>query len=201
MFIIILQVIGWLFFALSTILLGLCIRIKPTKRNAERTSRFLHCLFWIVVAPPIGLGVFYPGLTHYDRELGLNPLPDHPIVIMIGILGLLSGTYLFIVSNVSLLSFGKGASGVFLTKQLVTGDVYERMRNPMSLGFYLGSIGLGMVIKSTFMTLGSLLIVKPVHIFYLKYFEEYELELRMGQAYLEYKKRVPFLFPKVRSTH
>jgi protein-S-isoprenylcysteine O-methyltransferase Ste14 len=36
----------------------------------------------------------------------------------------------------------------------------------------------------------------PVHVFYLKYFEEYELELRLGQEYLEYKRRVPFLLPK-----
>ena len=29
-----------------------------------------------------------------------------------------------------------------------------------------------------------------------KYFEELELELRFGEVYLEYKKTVPFLFPK-----
>jgi len=32
-----------------------------------------------------------------------------------------------------------------------------------------------------------LLVVIPAHVFYLKHFEEYELELRMGQAYVEYK--------------
>jgi hypothetical protein len=36
----------------------------------------------------------------------------------------------------------------------------------------------------------------PVHLFYLKYFEEYELELRLGPSYLEYKQQVPFLVPR-----
>jgi len=35
-----------------------------------------------------------------------------------------------------------------------------------------------------------------VHVFYLKYFEEHELALRMGPSYLEYKQRVPFLLPR-----
>jgi trans-2,3-dihydro-3-hydroxyanthranilate isomerase len=35
-----------------------------------------------------------------------------------------------------------------------------------------------------------------VHVFYVKYFQEYELELRLGQPYVEYKKRVPFLLPR-----
>ena len=45
------------------------------------------------------------------------------------------------------------------------------------------------------MTLGALLVVVPVHIIYLKYFEEYELKLRLGQPCVEYKQRVPFLLP------
>ena len=197
MFVIIFQALGWVIFGLGSFFVGVWLRGEPNKRNAEMTSMSLHLLFWITVAPSIGLGVLYPGLTHYDRELGLNPLPDHTFVKIIGILGLLTGVYLFIVSNVALMRLGKGAGAVFLTKQLVAVDIYEQMRNPMSLGFYLASIGLGLVIRSTSITFGSLLFVIPIHLFYLKYFEECELELRMGQTYLEYKRRVPFLFPKV----
>ena len=66
----------------------------------------------------------------------------------------------------------------------------------MSLGLYLGAVGLGLVVGSTYMTLGALLVVIPVHVFYLQYFEEYELELRLGQSYVEYKRSVPFLVPR-----
>jgi len=36
----------------------------------------------------------------------------------------------------------------------------------------------------------------PAHLLFLIYFEELELELRLGPAYLDYKQRVPFLIPK-----
>jgi hypothetical protein len=35
----------------------------------------------------------------------------------------------------------------------------------------------------------------PAHIFFLKYFEELELELRFGESYLQYKKDIPLLIP------
>jgi protein-S-isoprenylcysteine O-methyltransferase Ste14 len=111
-------------------------------------------------------------------------------------LGLLIGTHLIVVSSVALLLWGKGANAFWLTKRLVVGNIYERMRNPMSLGLYLWSVGIGLLVGSTYMTLGALLVVIPVHVLYLKYFEEHELALRMGQPYLEYKQRVPFLLPR-----
>jgi protein-S-isoprenylcysteine O-methyltransferase Ste14 len=49
------------------------------------------------------------------------------------------------------------------------------------------------------MTLGALLVAIPVHVFYLKYFEEYELALRMGQSYVAYRQQVPFLLPRLTS--
>jgi protein-S-isoprenylcysteine O-methyltransferase Ste14 len=186
---------GWLAFLMGTIALGAWLRENPSKRNAERTSRVLHFLFWIGVAPPAGLGVFNPGFTHFDRELGLNPLPLHPALLALGIFGLLVGTYFFVVSNIVLSLLGKGAGAVWLTERLVVSSIYKRTRNPMSLGFYLAALGIDLLLRSTYMTLGTLLVAIPVHIFYLKYFEEYELELRMGPPYSTYRRQVPFLLP------
>ena len=136
------------------------------------------------------------GLTGFDQELGLSPLPRHPLLLAVGVVGLLMGTHLFIVSNIALGLPGHGAGAFLLTRRLVTADIYKRTRNPMSLGFYLGAVGLGLVVGSTYMTLGALLVVIPVHVIYLRYFEECELELRLGQPYVGYKRRVPFLLPR-----
>jgi protein-S-isoprenylcysteine O-methyltransferase Ste14 len=155
----------------------------------------LHFLFWAGVVPPTGIGILYPGLTGFDAELGLSALPQQPLIRLAGVLGLLTGAYLIVVSNIALRYFGKGAHAFWLTKRLVSGNIYGRTRNPMSLGLYLASIGIGLLAGSTYLTMGALLGVIPVHVFYLKYFEEYELELRLGQSYLEYKQRVPFLLP------
>jgi len=198
-FTIVLQMSGWLMFLTSTIALGVWLRRNPSKRNAERTSRVLHFLFWAGIVPPAGFGVFDPGLTHLDTELGFGPLPRHPVVLTAGALGFLIGAYLFVVSNVALGLFGEGMSAFWLTRRLVVGNLYKRTRNPMSLGFYLGAVGIGLLFGSTYMTLGALLVAIPVHVFYLKYFEEYELALRMGQSYVAYRQRVPFLLPRLTS--
>jgi protein-S-isoprenylcysteine O-methyltransferase Ste14 len=194
-FTIILQMLGWLVFLTGTVALGAWLRKNPNRRTAERTSRILHLLFWMGVLPPAFLGVFYPGLTGFDQELGLNPLPRQATVRLVGTLVCLIGAYLFVVSNVALRSLGEGASAFWLTKRLVVSHIYERTRNPMSLGFYLGAVGIGLMLGSTYMTLGALYVAIPVHVFYLKYFEEYELELRMGPSYAEYRRSVPFLIP------
>jgi len=196
MFTMVLQALGFLAFILGTIVLGTWLRIKPTKKNAEWTSRILHLIFWVGFVPPAALGVFHPGLSGYDGELGLPPLSRHTPLLVIGILGLLIGAYLILASNVSLWIFGMGANAFFLTQQLVVTNIYERIRNPMSLGMYLGFIGIGLRVGSTYLTLGTVLVGIPAHIFYLKYFEELELELRLGPPYLEYKQRVPFLLPR-----
>jgi protein-S-isoprenylcysteine O-methyltransferase Ste14 len=192
---IVLQMLAWLAFLVGTLILGAWLRRHPGMRNAESTSRILHLLFWMGVVPAAGLGVLVPGLTGFDQELGVSPLPRHPLLLAAGAVGILVGTYLFVVSNLALGLSGDGAGAFLLTRRLVAANVYRRTRNPMSLGFYLGAVGLGLVVGSTYMTLGALLVVIPVHLFYLKYFEEHELELRLGQPYVEYKKRVPFFCP------
>ncbi|MDH4198027.1 MAG: hypothetical protein OEW05_11500 [Candidatus Aminicenantes bacterium] len=199
MFTIVLQVLSLLVFLITSALLGAWLRRHPGKKSAEGASRILHFVFFVAVFPPVGLGFFYPGLTQFDRELGLGSLPRHPLVTMVGLLGFLVGMYLFMAANVALRRLGQGANAFRLTKRVVVGDIYERTRNPMSLGFYLWAAGGGLFVRSTYLTLLTLLIAIPVHVFYLKYFEEYELELRLGESYLEYKRRVPFLLPRLRS--
>lgn len=197
MFTIILQALGFLSFTAGTMALGAWLRRSPSKRAAEGASRILHLLFWMGIPVPCGFAVFYPGLTRLDGELGLSPLPRSSVVVAAGTLGLLVGAYLFLASNVALRRFGEGSNAFRLTKRLVVGDIYERMRNPMSLGYYVGSVGIGLLARSTYITLGTFLAAIPAHVFYLKYFEEHELELRMGQPYVAYRQRVPFLFPRL----
>ncbi len=66
----------------------------------------------------------------------------------------------------------------------------------MSLGIYLAALRTGLVVGSTHMTLAALLVLIPVHVLYLKYFEEYKLELRLGESDVAYRRSVPFLLPR-----
>ncbi|HEY3251175.1 MAG TPA: isoprenylcysteine carboxylmethyltransferase family protein [Ignavibacteria bacterium] len=80
-------------------------------------------------------------------------------------------------------------------ERLITKGPYSYIRNPMHLGLFILMFGIGFYNGSIL----SLLIFTPLYILIdikiLKTIEEPELEKRLGEDYLEYKKRVPMFFP------
>ena len=155
----------------------------------------MHFLFFAGLGAPFVVGLFYPGLTHFDELVGWKSLPWKPLFLALGIILAIPGLYFMGITNKLLRALGSGANAFRLTKQIVADDIYKRTRNPMSLGYYLCALALGFGSGSTFITLAVVFGLIPSHIFFLKYFEELELELRFGESYLEYKKRIPFLIP------
>lgn len=187
---------GLLIFALGALVLGAWLRRHPSKVNAESSSRVMHFLFFAGLGGPVLVALFYPGITHLDQLVGLKPLPWRTGFLIAGILLAIPGLYLLVVSNQSLRALGSGANAFLLTKRIVERDIYTYTRNPMSLGYYLFSLALAFISGSTLITVAVLLGLIPAHLLFLKYFEEKELELRFGESYKEYKKKVPFLIPK-----
>ncbi|VTR71263.1 conserved membrane hypothetical protein [Desulfosarcina cetonica] len=193
------QIIGCALFFLSTVVLGIFLRKYPTEKVCETTTMTLHFIVVVALFLPVLIGIFYPGLTKYDELLGIQSLPYRAIGIALGVIFIPIGIFFVAVSNLALMEKGHGQAAFFLTKNVVDGYVYKLSRNPMSFGFYAGCLALGLLAGSTFFTLWLALEVIPAHIFYLKFFEERELELRFGRPYLEYKKAVPFLIPIFRN--
>ena len=196
MFVLYLILAGILVFVAGVATLGMRIRQNPTKDNAETSSQIAHFLFFAGLGLPLVISFFYPGITGLDGLTGLSPLPARALFLAVGIIIGLPGLYFFVFSNRLLRSMGSGANAFRLTKLVVEKDVYQYTRNPMSLGYYLGALGLGFIFGSTTLTLVVLLGIIPAHLFFLKFFEEKELELRFGGSYLEYKQQVPFLIPR-----
>lgn len=197
MFTPVLMFLGLLAFVAGTAILGLWLRKHPSQINAEKSSRVIHFLFFAGLILPGIVGLFFPGLTHFDGLLGLKSLPWKTFFLIVGIVFALTGLYCLAISNRLLRTLGNGANAFRLTKQVVFADLYQHIRNPMSLGFYLLCVSTGLIAGSSFLTLGALLGVIPAHLFFLKYFEELELELRFGASYLQYRATVPFLIPKL----
>jgi protein-S-isoprenylcysteine O-methyltransferase Ste14 len=194
--VIVIQALGVIIFLCGTIDLSIKIRNVPEKRTAEITSRISHLLFWSCLVLPGIAGFFYPGLRHYDGLLGVTSLPWPTIAFMVGLLILLLGLGFLISSNQSLIRLGRGTMAFLLTEQMVNGQLYQWTRNPMSLGYYISCVGIALMAGSSVLLLGTLLVVVPIHIFNLRYFEESELSIRYGKAYFEYKNLVPFLIPR-----
>jgi protein-S-isoprenylcysteine O-methyltransferase Ste14 len=190
-------IMGSIAMAVGSIVLGIWLRNNPSKENAERSSRVMHFLFYAGQVLPLVVAFFIPGLTHLDTLIGLRPLPGKLVFLVLGILLVIPGVYLMAVTNRLLRSRGSGSAAFILTKRIVDDDIYKRTRNPMSLGFYLLALGVAFISGSTFATLAVLLGIIPSHLLFIKYFEETELELRFGESYLEYKKTVPFLVPRL----
>ena len=57
-------------------------------------------------------------------------------------------------------------------------------------------LSLGIWFQSLPFVLWALLLFAPALLFFVKVYEERELEIRFGASYLEYKSRTPMLFPR-----
>lgn len=189
--------IGLLVWVGSIAFFGSRLRRDPSTEDRVKSTRIVHLLFGLCWGIPTIVAVIEPGLSHLDEALGLPPLPFKDLFLVLGIILALPGLYLGVLTNKLLWELGRGNAAFRFTKSIVAQDIYKRTRNPMSLGYYMVCLAIAFLLGSTFLTICVLLGVIPAHLFFLKYFEEKELELRFGQSYLEYKKRVPFLFPRL----
>lgn len=196
MIVLILCLVGVVVFAGAAVSMGAWLGRHPSRENAERSSRVIHLLFFLLLnLPPLALFV-YPGITRLDGVAGLPPLEPRLVWAVAGLVLAIPGLYLLAVTNKALRKFGNGANAFRLTKQVVNADVYGMTRNPMSLGFYLWITAVGLMAGSTTFTLVALLGLIPSHLLCLVFFEARELSLRLGPSYDEYRRQTPFLFPR-----
>ncbi len=195
-----LLVIGWIIFIISSIVLGILLRKMNSKKAAENIIRIMHTILIISIILPLfyAIGNQFITIDSYDKLLNIPSLPFTAIFRIAGVVMMLIGISLTILAKLSLLVSAEGLPLLTLTKKLDNDFLYKHVRNPMMLGFYLAIAGIGFLAGSTFFTFWPLIIFIPSHIFWLKFFEEHELEMRFGQSYREYKQRVPFLIPSFR---
>jgi protein-S-isoprenylcysteine O-methyltransferase Ste14 len=74
--------------------------------------------------------------------------------------------------------------------------LYAWTRNPMVLASLSLLLSLGIWFQSALFVLWALLLAAPALLYFVKVYEERELEIRFGESYLEYKARTPMLFPR-----
>jgi protein-S-isoprenylcysteine O-methyltransferase Ste14 len=152
-------------------------------------------IFWVVITFFILVASFY-----IDQWLHLPKFRYGLVNPIVGLLFIVVG-WLFANWTIKVqFSMGKGTPIPLMpTQKLVVRGPYTYCRNPMTLGttlFYLGiAIWLG-----SFSAVGLGLIYPAGISIYIKLIEEKELEERFGSEYFEYKKRTPFLIPRLLSS-
>ena len=155
----------------------------------------------IIIAPIVGIlylsliGLFIFLSFLVDQTLQLPIILGYPWTLIIGSPVIIAG---FILMCFSIFYFLKvrGTPVPFSPPpKLVTDGPYRYARNPMLTGIFIQLFGLGILVNS----LALILIFTPFFIFInyweLKRVEEPELEKRLGQEYVDYKKQVPMFFP------
>jgi protein-S-isoprenylcysteine O-methyltransferase Ste14 len=78
---------------------------------------------------------------------------------------------------------------------LVVNGLYRIVRNPMHVGWTVLLAGVAVLMQSFTLLAIFIPLFIIVHVVYLKFVEEKELEKKFGQAYIDYKKKVPMFFP------
>lgn len=131
-----------------------------------------------------------------DAWLQLPRLLPAPANLVLGVLLILPGLMLALWSIYSQFTLGRGTPVPLMpTQVLIVQPPFTYCRNPMALGTFLMYWGVAALFRSIGAALVVLLFALALLI-YIKRVEEKELEARFGQAYLDYKQRTPFLFPR-----
>ena len=95
---------------------------------------------------------------------------------------------------------GLGAPfAVALSKKVADGWLYSRTRNPMVLGTLVFAVVLGFWLQSLHVVLWAVAWLSPAWLIFVRVYEERELELRFDGPYLDYPRRTPVLWPRLRS--
>jgi protein-S-isoprenylcysteine O-methyltransferase Ste14 len=152
------------------------------------TTTFVHFGLGFTFGVPIVLAL----TTHRIWSGWVLPVPSIIGLILVIITGIAS--FMTIV-NLALKGFG-APFFIKLSQKLATDWMYAWTRNPMVLAVLSFSLSLGIWFQSTMFVLWILILFAPAMLFFVKVFEERELEFRFGASYLEYKSRTPMLFPK-----
>lgn len=154
------------------------------------------------LTPVVGLSFFLLATLFVILALGLDrwmaapTFPPSPVNLYAGIPLCAAGLSLVCWCLINFVN-AKGTPVPFNPPPLlVTSGPYAYVRNPMLSGIFILLFGLGVLWQSIFLTFVLTPLFMLMNILEIKMIEEPELEIRLGKAYQEYKKKTPMFFPK-----
>ena len=163
--------------------------------------RLRHLVPYLLIFICVPILTYLIGKT-IDAFLFLPPFPPVPFNIILGLGIMLAGATVGIKATRQLRRAGKGLPwGAFAkdaqASSLVTTGIYAHIRNPITFGYTLLPLGMGLLFRSLGMAVPITLTVLIIMVIRIKRVEEPQLATRFGEQYLEYKRTTPFLIPRV----
>ena len=180
---------GSTIFVFPVVWLGRIILDKnPTMNRTLWITTFMHYSVGLL----FGISLVRAISTNQDWQGWIIPVPVEIGLALVIITG--AAAFLTIV-NLALKGLG-APFAIALSRKLAVEWMYAWTRNPMVLAALALLVSLGIWFQSVLFLFWSLLLFTPALLFFVKVYEERELEIRFGESYLEYKSRTPMLFPK-----
>ena len=158
-----------------------------TMSHVAWITTFVHLALGFTFGVPIIRAV----TTYQDWSGWVLPVPSEIGLVLV----ILTGAACFLaVANLALKGFG-APFFIALSRKLAVDWLYAWTRNPMVLAALAFLLSLGIWFQSALFVLWVLILFAPALLFFVKVYEERELEFRFGASYLEYKSKTPMLWP------
>lgn len=161
---------------------------RPTITAAIWTTTFVHFSLGFLFGIPIIRAV----TTYRDWSGWALPIPSEIGLALVIVTGAACS---LTVTNLALKGLG-APFFIVLSRKLAVDWLYAWTRNPMVLAALSFLVSLGIWFQSTLFVLWVLFLFAPALLFFVKVYEERELEIRFGAPYLAYKSRTPMLLPR-----
>ena len=147
---------------------------QPTTNRAAWITTFVHYSLGILFGVPIIRAV----ITHPDWSDWKIPIP-----VGIGLLLVIVTAAATLLTVVNLALKGLGAPfAIALSRKLAADWLYAWTRNPMVLAALAFFLSLGIWFQSAWFVLWVLILFAPALLFFVKVYEERELEFRFGAS-------------------
>lgn len=159
----------------------------PTPRRRYATTFFVHWVVMILLGAAI-IEALKTGRSWRGWTLPLSPSIGWVLMWITGAAGVLC------VLNLAVRGLGAPWT-IALSRRLATDWLYRWTRNPMGLATVAFLAACGLWMQSALFVAWAVLLVTPAWLLFVKVFEERELQLRFGEAYLSYKARTPMFIP------
>ena len=165
-----------------------------------KQSKKEHSIVVRILAMLLGLTLFIAGIPAFilwaSGLFNTGPLLPVSLARVVSSVCFIIGTPWMLSAVFWQLIRGKGTPVPTVpTKHFLQNGPYKYVRNPMIMGFFLYILGWAFL-SNRLSALGASALILALLLMEVKFIEESELEKRFGDAYLEYKKEVPFVFPR-----
>ncbi|MBU0465788.1 MAG: isoprenylcysteine carboxylmethyltransferase family protein [Proteobacteria bacterium] len=157
-------------------------------------------IIWTLLEIVIAYGLFAVFIPRELLSLNLQLFPmDIGPVRYGGLICMIIGTAINLKCYWDLIFSGKGTLGALIpTVQLVSRGLYQFMRNPVYVGFFLILFGEAVLFMSAVLLVYSLLWLLVLNLIVV-FIEEPSLRRRFGDSYDDYVESVPRWIPRFKT--